>query len=80
MYEKVKEAIIQLPNVMRVEDFDHTKGLPEELFIFSTTLVTIVNIDLFVTNEKHRILLTWREDICHGRGWQILSGCVRMRG
>ncbi len=79
MYEKVKESILQLQNAMKEEGVDPTKGLPEELFIFSTTLVPIVNIDLFVTNEKKQILLSWRDDIYHGKGWHIPGGCVRLR-
>lgn len=79
MYEKVKEAIIRLQDAMKTEGVDSTKGLPEELFIFSTTLVPIVNIDLFVINEKGQLLLTWRDDIYHGKGWHIPGGCVRMR-
>ena len=63
MYEKVKEAVRQLESAMRIEDVNPTKGLPEELFIFSTTLVPIVNIDLFVTNENKQLLLAWRDGI-----------------
>ena len=79
MYEKVKEAILQLQLSMDEEGVDPTEGLPKELFIFSTTLVPIVNIDLFVTNEKRQLLLAWRNDIHHGQGWHIPGGCVRLR-
>lgn len=79
MYKKVKEAIMQLQDAMKAEGVDPTKGLPEELFIFSTTLVPIVNIDLFITNEKKQLLLAWRDDIYHGKGWHIPGGCVRLR-
>ena len=79
MYEKVKAAIQQLQEAMKIEGVDPTEGLPEELFIFSTTLAPIVNIDLFITNENHEILLAWRDDIYHGKGWHIPGGCVRLR-
>lgn len=79
MYEKVNEAIKRLQDAMEAEGVDATKGLPEELFIFSTTLVPIVNIDLFVTNENGQLLLAWRDDIYHGKGWHIPGGCVRLR-
>jgi len=79
MYERVSDAILQLKQAMKEEGVDPTKGLPEDLFIFSTTLVPIVNIDLFVTNEKHQLLLSWRDDIYHGIGWHIPGGCVRLR-
>lgn len=79
MYEKVSEEILRLQAVMKEEGVDPTKGLPEELFIFATTLVPIVNIDLFVTNEKRQLLLAWRDDIYNGKGWHIPGGCVRLR-
>ena len=40
MYEKVKEAIIQLKNAMELENVNPTEGLPEELFVFSSTLIS----------------------------------------
>lgn len=64
---------------MKEEGVDSTKGLPEKLFIFSTTLVPIVNFDLFVTNEKRQLFLVWRDDIYHVHGWYIPGGCVRLR-
>lgn len=79
MGEKVSAAIEELKKAMELENVDPMRGLPEELFIFSTTLVPIVNIDLFVTNDKHQLLLSWRDDIWHGRGWHIPGGCVRLK-
>ena len=79
MYENVSRALAELKKAIKMDGVDSTKGLPEDLFIFSTTLVPIVNIDLFVTNEKHELLLSWRDDIYHGKGWHIPGGCVRLR-
>ena len=79
MGEKVSRAIEELKRAMESENVDPTQGLPEDLFIFTTTLVPIVNIDLFVTNEKHQLLLSWRDDIWHAKGWHIPGGCVRLK-
>ena len=79
MYENVNNAIKVLKKAMEIDGVDPVKGLPEELFIFSTTLVPIVNIDLFVTNDKHQLLLSWRDDEYHGKGWHIPGGCVRLK-
>lgn len=79
MYENVNRAIKELKKAMTLDGVDSTKGLPEDLFIFSTTLVPIVNIDLFITNNRHQLLFSWRDDIYHGKGWHIPGGCVRLR-
>ena len=79
MYEKVRDAVRQVQDAMKLEGVDPTKSLPEELFIFATTLVPIVNVDLFVTNEKGQLLLAWRDEIYNGQGWHIPGGCVRIR-
>lgn len=79
MYENVSKAINELKQAMILDRTDPTKGLPEDLFIFSTTLVPIVNVDLFITNNHQQLLLSWRDDIYHGKGWHIPGGCVRLR-
>lgn len=75
----LQQAIDNLKDVMAKEGIDPTKGLPEELFLFATTLVPCVNIDLFITDDMHRLLLTWRDDIFYGKGWHIPGGCVRLK-
>lgn len=79
MFENVKKAVEELKRAMEADGVDPTKGLPEQLFIFSTTLVPIVNIDLFITNDEHQLLFVWRDDIYHGKGWYIPGGCVRLK-
>jgi len=61
------------------EGVDPTKGLPQELFLFATTLLPCPNIDLFVTDRFHRLLLTWRDDEFFGKGWHIPGGCLRLK-
>lgn len=64
---------------MDEEGVNPTEGLPEELFIFGTTLVPVSNVDLLITNIDGQILLSWRDDKYYGRGWHIPGGCVRLR-
>ena len=79
MYENVKWAVKELKKAMEIDGVNPIEGLPEELFVFSTTLAPIVNVDLFVTNENRQLLLSWRDDIYHGKGWHIPGGCVRLK-
>jgi colanic acid biosynthesis protein WcaH len=61
------------------ENIDVSCGMPEELFLFSTTLSPVVNVDLLVTNEDKQILLLWRDDAHNGKGWHIPGGCIRFK-
>lgn len=79
MYERVKKAIKELNKAMLVEGVDPTRGLPEELFLLSSTLVPIVNVDLFVTNATHQLLFVWRDEKYNGSGWHIPRSCVRLK-
>ena len=38
----------------------------------------VVNVDLLITNDKHEILLSWRNDSHCGTGWHIPGGCIRL--
>lgn len=73
------EAINTLQNIMNEEGINPTQGLPEKLFIFGTTLIPVSNVDLFITNEKGQVLLSWRDDKYYGKGWHIPGGCIRLR-
>jgi colanic acid biosynthesis protein WcaH len=79
MFEKVVKAIEELKVAMNEEGVDPTKGLPHELFVFATTLIPCPNIDLFITDKKRRLLLTWRDDEFYGAGWHIPGGCLRLK-
>lgn len=75
---KILYLINELQKEICEEKIDPTKGLPEELFLFSTTLAPVVNVDLLITNN-HEILLSWRDDVYYGSGWHIPGGCVRLK-
>ena len=55
------------------------KGLGEELFLFVSSLVPIVNVDLLVYNSKGQFLLTKRNDPHCGIGWHVPGGCIRFK-
>lgn len=78
MGEKVTKAIENLQKAMEEEGVDSTRGLPEGLFLFATTLMPCPNIDLFISNGS-KLLLTWRDDEFYGKGWHIPGGCLRLR-
>lgn len=74
---RVSETVKHLQEVMEQENIDPRKGLPEDLF-FATSLIPLVNVDLFV-HEGKKILLSWRDDEFHGKGWHIPGGCIRLK-
>lgn len=75
----LQEAIKNLQHVMNEQGIDPTKGLPQELFLFATTLIPCANIDLFVTDKNRQLLLAWRDDEFYGQGWHIPGGCLRLK-
>lgn len=75
---KITEALRTLKEAMNEEGVNPKKGLPLDLFEFSTTLLPFVNVDLLVQNSKGQILLSWRDDRHYGTGWQIPGGIIRM--
>ena len=63
---------------MDEESIDSTKRLPQDLFVFATTLLPCPNIDLFITRGR-RLLHTWRDDEFYGKGWHIPGGCLILK-
>ena len=58
---------------------DPRKGLPYELFLFISSLVPMVNVDLLIIDDRKRVLLTWRDDEIHGKGWHVPGGMIRYK-
>jgi colanic acid biosynthesis protein WcaH len=54
-------------------------GLPEEIFLFASSIVPMVNVDLLIRDDAGRTLLTWREDRFSGAGWHIPGGIIRYK-
>lgn len=76
--EKVSNAIDALQKAIDDEAINRVEGLPLDLFEFSTTLLPFINVDLLILNKKGQILLSWRNDVHYGAGWQIPGGIIRM--
>lgn len=75
----VVSAIDKLKDEMLTAGIKPENGLGTEMFLFSSTLMPVVNVDLLVTNSKHEVLLAWRDDPHAGTGWHIPGGCVRFK-
>lgn len=56
---------------------DPSLGLPEDIFLFVSRLVPMVNVDLLIKDEDGRTLLSWRDDAICGKGWHVPGGIVR---
>lgn len=75
----VRQAIEILKDEMNREGIQPELGLGEDLFLYSSTLAPVVNVDLLITNKKQQILLSWRDDPHSGTGWHIPGGCIRFK-
>ena len=73
-YDKEMEKAVFL---LREARLDATHGLPQELFLLTSSLVPICNVDLLIINEEGQILLVRRDDEFHPACWHIPGGCIR---
>jgi len=56
------------------------KGLPLQIFRFSSYIVPMINIELLISDEQNRVALTWRKktkDVPFS-GWHIPGGIIRV--
>jgi ADP-ribose pyrophosphatase YjhB (NUDIX family) len=58
---------------------DPSEGLPDDLFLFVSKIIPLINVDLLIKNEQHQTLLTWRDDKYYGAGWHIPGGIIRYK-
>jgi colanic acid biosynthesis protein WcaH len=58
---------------------DPRLGLPEDVFLFVSRIVPLINVDLLIQDERGRTLLTWREDEWFGAGWHVPGGIIRYK-
>lgn len=73
------EAIANLKIEMKYAGIEQERGLGTELFLFSSTLAPVVNVDLLIQDENERILLSWRNDVQTDSGWHVPGSCIRFR-
>lgn len=64
---------------MDEENIRAETGLGNDLFLFASTLMPVINVDLLVMDRQGNILLSWRDDVHCGRGWHVPGGCIRFR-
>lgn len=69
-----KQIII---NQIENDAYTSSEGLTEEMFLFASELLPLVNVDLLLINEENQILLSWRDDEYCGTGWHIPGGIIR---
>ncbi len=69
-----KEAIKFLDKQIK----NPSQGLPEEIFLFASKIVPMVNVDLLIKDENGRTLLAWREDELYN-GWHLPGGIIRFK-
>jgi ADP-ribose pyrophosphatase YjhB (NUDIX family) len=58
---------------------DPRHGLPEEIFLFVSRIIPMVNVDLMIQDQAGRTLLTWRDDQFFGAGWHVPGGIIRYK-
>jgi len=58
---------------------DPRSGLPEEIFLFVSSVTPLVNVDLLIQDDAGRTLLTWRDDAFYGPGWHLPGGVIRFQ-
>ena len=58
---------------------DPRRGLPEDVFLFVSRIVPLINVDLLIQDDLGRTLLTWREDEFFGAGWHVPGGIIRYK-
>ncbi|MCI8512533.1 MAG: NUDIX domain-containing protein [Lachnospiraceae bacterium] len=75
----MKKEIYNLRAQMNIEQIDPENGLGTDLFLMVSSMTPIVNIDMFITDETGRVLLSWRDDKHCGQGWHIPGGCLRFK-
>lgn len=76
---RLTNQIDELKRYIQDEGIVPEKGLGNELFLFASTLMPVVNVDLLVFNDKDQVLLSWRNDPHCGCGWHVPGGCLRFK-
>lgn len=64
-------------NQIQNDCYQTEDGLTDDMFLFASRLLPIVNVDLLVVDVENRVLLSWRDDEYCGTGWHIPGGIIR---
>ncbi len=73
----VSNAVFDLKKEMHKSGIIQENGIGEELFLFSSTIVPIVNVDLLIFDKNDKVLLSQRDDKWCGTGWHLPGSCIR---
>lgn len=73
--------MIMADNIAQIESaiINPQSGLPEEVFLFTSRLTPMINVDLLIKNQTGETLLTWRDDGYGAPGWHIPGGVIRYK-
>lgn len=58
---------------------DAASGLPEELFLYVSSITPQANVGLLIKDDGGRTLLTWCDDSTHETGWYVPGGIIRFK-
>ena len=72
---EIKQVIESLESFIK----NPKEGLPEDIFLFVSRIVPIINVDLLIKNEQNQTLRTWRDDEYSPPGWHIPGGIIRYK-
>jgi ADP-ribose pyrophosphatase YjhB (NUDIX family) len=78
----VKEGAGDILNIiekLKSLNINATIGLPEELFLYVSSITLLVNVDLLIKDDQGRVLLTWRDDSYYGSCWHVPGGIIRFK-
>ncbi|MGC0154882.1 NUDIX hydrolase [Chromobacterium vaccinii] len=74
-----QQAVLDAIDTLRQAVGSAREGLPEDIFLFVSSLTPLINVDLLIRDEQGRTLLTWRDDRYCGPGWHIPGGIIRFK-
>jgi colanic acid biosynthesis protein WcaH len=56
------------------------KGLPEDIFLFTSRITPLINVDLLIKDKKLGTLLAWRnKGEKYPAGWHVPGGIIRFK-
>lgn len=56
------------------------KGLPDDVFLFASRIMPLINVDLLIKDKKLGTLLTWRKKgEKYPAGWHVPGGIIRFK-
>ena len=77
--QKRATEISTVVDKLRALTVDAASGLPEELFLYVSSITPLVNVDLLIKDGRGRTLLTWRDDSYYEPGWHVPGGIIRFK-